>query len=66
MTTESGLNDWGIIKHQPKKVKLCLVPGLCVYSYDRKMNDYYGFTKGDEGNLGKPDIVFRAVVAIEE
>jgi hypothetical protein len=65
MTTQSDLKTSGILEHLPRKVKLCLAPGLRVYTYDRKTVDYSSFTKGDERDLGKPGMVFQALVAIE-
>ena len=44
------------------KVKLVLVPGLRVYSYDRKLVDYCGFTNGDEEGLEKVNAIAKAVV----
>ena len=48
-------------KQEAKKVILALVPGLRIYNYDRKLVDYCGFTKGDEG-LEQPSLVAQAVV----
>ena len=47
-----------------KKVMLALVPGLRVYSYDRKLVDYCGFTKGGEG-LEQPSLVAQALVVAQ-
>jgi len=47
-----------------KTVMLALVPGLRVYSYDRKLVDYCGFTKGDEG-LEQPSLVAQALVVAQ-
>ena len=47
---------------QAKKVMLALVPGLRVYSYNRKLVDYGGFTTGDEEGLEQPSLVAQAVV----
>jgi hypothetical protein len=47
-----------------KIVILALVPGLRVYSYDRKLVDYCGFTKGDEG-LEQPSLVAQALVVAQ-
>jgi hypothetical protein len=49
-------------KQEVKKVMLALVPGLRIYNYDRKLVDYYGFTKGDEEGLEQPSLVAQAVV----
>lgn len=49
-------------KQEAKKVMLALVPGLRVYSYDRKLVDYCGFKKGDEEGLGQSSLVAQAVV----
>jgi hypothetical protein len=45
-----------------KKVMLTLVPGLRVYSCQRKFVDYCNFTSGDEKGLGKADLVAHALV----
>lgn len=49
---------------EAKRVMLALVPGLRVYSYDRKLVDYCGFTKGDEG-LEQPSLVAQALVVAQ-
>lgn len=47
---------------ETKKVALALIPGLLIYSYDRKLVDYCGFTKGNEEGLELPSLVAQAVV----
>ena len=52
-------------KQEVKKVMLALVPGLRVYSYDKKLVDYCGFTRGDEEGLEQPSLVAQAVVVAQ-
>lgn len=49
-----------------KIVTVPLVPGLCVYRFDRMFVDYFGFAKGDEETLGKPDIISPAMVFVKD
>ena len=48
-----------------KTVMLALVPGLRVHNYDRKLVDYWGFTKGSEEGLEQPSLVAQAVVVAQ-
>jgi hypothetical protein len=50
---------------EAKKVLLVLVPGLHVYSHDRNLVDYDGFTRDDKEVLGNPDVVAHSVVVAQ-
>lgn len=64
-SAESVLGDGELRNGAPLRVKLPLVPGLCYYSREKKAVDYCSFTKSDERDLGKPRLLYKAVVAIE-
>jgi hypothetical protein len=46
------------------KVRLVLVPGLCVYGYDRQLVDYFGFRREGEVSTAEPQVLYKAVVLV--
>ena len=62
-SSEGATSNQSSSKQEATKVTLALVPGLLIYSYDRKLVDYCGFTRDDEEGLEEPSLVAQAVVA---
>lgn len=55
-TAESHMNQM--------KVRLVLVPGLCVYEHDRQLVDYFGFKREDDMCTANPRVLYKAVVLV--
>ncbi|OCL11765.1 hypothetical protein AOQ84DRAFT_361217 [Glonium stellatum] len=47
-------------------VRLCVVPGLRKYGFDRKLVDYNSFRKPGFESTGQSDVIAKAVVIIEQ
>jgi hypothetical protein len=55
--THSGSNE--------RKVLIPLVPGLRIYSFERKAVDYFGLKTGREEGLGEPEVLAKSIVATQ-
>jgi hypothetical protein len=64
-SAESVLGHGEVSNCAPLKVKLPLVPGLRFYSRQKMSVDYCSFKKSDGSDLGKSELFWKAVVAIE-
>jgi hypothetical protein len=52
-----------VLGHTPL-VRLCLVPGLRKYPFDRKLVDYNSFQKPGDGTEGPSDLIAKPIVII--
>lgn len=50
---------------QTSLVRLCLVPGLRKYAFDRKLVDYNSFRKSGSGPEGPSDLIAKPIVVID-
>lgn len=60
----SSVEDNGACPINAQRVGLTLLPGIRVFSYDRKLVDYCSFAQGGECNLEKPKRISRAVIVL--
>jgi hypothetical protein len=55
----------GSLLGQTSLVRLCLVPGLRKYAFDRKLVDYNSFRKPGSGPEGPSDLIAKPIVVID-
>ena len=55
----------GSLLEQTSLVRLCLVPGLRKYAFDRKLVDYNSFRKPGSGPEGPSDLIAKPIVIID-
>jgi len=55
----------GSLPGQTSLVRLCLVPGLRKYTFDRKLVDYNSFRKSGSGPEGPSDLIAKPIAIID-